>query len=161
MGRLGGFVASLALGLGPCLAPPVAASEPRAGLAALVAVDEGFAPVAAALVPLFMRSTGHEAILQAAPTAALYARLRDGAGYDLLLAADRETPARLVAEGLGQGDSVITYAVAARHDSGETVVQDAVLLRAGVSNPAARAFLDFLESPEAWDVIVSHGFGAH
>ena len=37
--------------------------------------------------------------------------------------------------------------------------QDAVLLTAGEANPAAAAFLDFLKSPEARQVIVSYGYG--
>ncbi len=37
--------------------------------------------------------------------------------------------------------------------------QDAVLLKAGEANPAARAFLEFLKSPEALQVIADHGYG--
>lgn len=37
--------------------------------------------------------------------------------------------------------------------------QDAVLLRAGVDNPAAKALLDYLKSPPAQDLIKSFGYG--
>lgn len=40
------------------------------------------------------------------------------------------------------------------------ILQDAVLLQAGAANPAAVAFLDFLKSPEALEVIASYGYGA-
>ena len=39
------------------------------------------------------------------------------------------------------------------------ISQDAVLLRAGAGNPAARAFLDFLRGPEARAVIEKYGYG--
>jgi len=39
------------------------------------------------------------------------------------------------------------------------ILQDAVLLKAGAANPAAVAFVDFLESPEAIAVINSFGYG--
>jgi molybdate transport system substrate-binding protein len=38
--------------------------------------------------------------------------------------------------------------------------QDAVLLRAGQDNPAAVAFLDFMRSPQAVEVIAAYGYGA-
>lgn len=38
--------------------------------------------------------------------------------------------------------------------------QDAVLLKAGEANPAAKAFLDYLGSPEAAEVIAAYGYGA-
>jgi molybdate transport system substrate-binding protein len=37
--------------------------------------------------------------------------------------------------------------------------QDAVLLKAGENNPAARALMDFLKSPAARDLIRSFGYG--
>ena len=37
--------------------------------------------------------------------------------------------------------------------------QDAVLTRHGQDNPAARAWLDFLASPEAREIISAHGYG--
>jgi len=41
----------------------------------------------------------------------------------------------------------------------EPIRQDAVLLNPGAENPAARAFLDFLRTPEAAQVIDSFGYG--
>ena len=38
--------------------------------------------------------------------------------------------------------------------------QDAVLLKAGEANPAAAAFLEFLKSPEAAEVIAAYGYGS-
>lgn len=39
------------------------------------------------------------------------------------------------------------------------IQQDAVLLKAGADNVAARAFLDFLRTPEARAVLATHGYG--
>ncbi len=39
------------------------------------------------------------------------------------------------------------------------IAQQAVLLKKGEQNPAARAFLDFLKSPEAVKVITGYGYG--
>jgi molybdate transport system substrate-binding protein len=40
------------------------------------------------------------------------------------------------------------------------IAQDAVLLRRGAGNDAARAFMDFLKGPDAAAVKVKHGYGA-
>ncbi|WP_291882568.1 molybdate ABC transporter substrate-binding protein [Maricaulis sp.] len=42
----------------------------------------------------------------------------------------------------------------------DPIRQDAVLLLRGAGNEAARAFLDFLASPEARDIIAAHGYEA-
>lgn len=43
-------------------------------------------------------------------------------------------------------------------DLHEPILQDAVLLKTGADNAAARAFLDFLRSPEALEVIKAFGY---
>lgn len=123
---------------------------------ALVAVDEAFAPAAAALAPLFAAATGHDLRLAIGGLDAIDSRLRAGMAVDVLLAADPFLPTRLAALGLGLAETRLAYAA-----NGPDEPREAILLHPGVDNPAARAFLDFLLSPEAWDVIVAHGFGAH
>ena len=134
------------LALGLALAAPAQAST-------VVAVDPGFAPVARALLGLFADRTGHaDVVLAVAPPAAL-ATLP----ADVLLAADADLPAQLAETGLAAADTLMTYAT----DPVAAGPRDAVLLRPGLADPVARAFLAFLLTPEAWDVIVAHGFGAH
>ena len=77
------------------LAAPVSAGT------TLVAVDEAFAPVAAAMAPLFAATTGHELRLSVGGIDAIDQRLRAGAVLDVLLAADPFLPTRLAAMGLG------------------------------------------------------------
>jgi molybdate transport system substrate-binding protein len=226
---------------------------------ALAAVAANFAEAAEALVPLFREATGHVLVLTTGSTGKLFAQISEGAPFDLLLAADAETPARLVDDGLGVAGSAFTYAVgklalwspdpdrigedgrAALEDEGlrfvaianpelapygvaarealrnmglwdalqpkivmgqnigqtnslvasgaaelgfvalsavlsprtqtrgsrwdvpqelfQPIRQDAVLLAHGADNPAAQAFLDFLQTPDALQVIEAFGYG--
>lgn len=59
----------------------------------------------------FEKDTGHKAVLSFGSTGKLYAQIRNGAPFAVLLAADDETPARLVKEGLGVTGSRFTYAL--------------------------------------------------
>lgn len=131
------------------------ASPLRAGTTT-VAVDPAFAPVAAALTDLFAEQTGHALELSVeAPGALPQTRA------DVLLATDAETPKQLAATGRAEGATVMTYAMGLTGTEAAAKPRDAVLLSQGADNPVALAFLDFLMTSEAWDVIVSHGYGAH
>jgi len=78
---------------------------------ALVAVAANFLNTAETLAERFTQETGHEVILVGGSTGALYARIGHGAEYDVLLAADRERPARLENEALAVSGSRFTYAL--------------------------------------------------
>jgi molybdate transport system substrate-binding protein len=84
----------------------------RAGTAG-VAVAANFAAPAKRLAEQFERRTGHRLRLSAGSTGKLYAQVRGGAPFDALLAADRETPARLERERLAVAGSRFTYAIGA------------------------------------------------
>jgi molybdate transport system substrate-binding protein len=58
----------------------------------------------------FARATGHQALLAPGSTGRFYAQIRNGAPFQLLLAADAETPARLEREGFAVPGSRFTYA---------------------------------------------------
>ena len=58
----------------------------------------------------FARTSGHQAVIVLGSTGKFYAQIRSGAPFELLLAADDETPARLEREGLGVGGTRFTYA---------------------------------------------------
>ena len=74
-----------------------------------VAVAANFTAPMQKIAPLFEAETGHKAVLAFGSTGRFYAQIRNGAPFDLLLAADDETPARLEREGLGASRS--TYAI--------------------------------------------------
>jgi molybdate transport system substrate-binding protein len=58
----------------------------------------------------FQRDTGHRAIVALGSTGKFYAQIRNGAPFEVLLAADSETPRRLEAEGLARPGTRFTYA---------------------------------------------------
>ena len=76
----------------------------------LVAVASNFGPVLAALAPGFQQATGHTLTAAAGPTARLGQQVAAGAPFQVLLAADQATPARLEADGHAVPGSRFTYA---------------------------------------------------
>lgn len=75
-----------------------------------VAVAANFAGPMDLLAARFERDTGHKAVLATGATGKFYAQIRNGAPFEVLLAADAATPARLEAEGLVVAGSRFTYA---------------------------------------------------
>ena len=77
----------------------------------VVAVAANFLSTARAIAEQFETSTGHTVRLAAGSTGQHYAQIRNGAPFDLYLAADREHPQMLVEAGFGGGNTAQTYAV--------------------------------------------------
>ena len=75
-----------------------------------VAVAANFTAPARALAEVFARTTGHEAKLSFGATGAFFTQIKNGAPFDVLLAADNERPARLEKEGDTVAGSRFTYA---------------------------------------------------
>jgi molybdate transport system substrate-binding protein len=88
---------------------PVALSA-RAGEVS-VAVAANFAAPIQKIAAAFERDTGHKAVAAVGSTGRFYAQIRNGAPYQVLLAADDETPARLEQDGAAVAGSRFTYAV--------------------------------------------------
>lgn len=76
-----------------------------------VAVASNFVTTLKALAVDFERNSGHRVLLSAGATGKLYAQIKGGAPFDLLLAADDVTPRRLEAEGHAVVGSRFTYAI--------------------------------------------------
>jgi molybdate transport system substrate-binding protein len=76
-----------------------------------VAVAANFAAPMQKIAAAFERDTGHKALLALGSTGKLHAQVRNGAPFGVLLAADAETPARLVQERLAVDGTRFTYAV--------------------------------------------------
>lgn len=74
-------------------------SAPALAGQAHVAVASNFAAPMKALAAQFERATGHTLTLSTGATGKFYAQIRNGAPFDVFLAADDETPARLMREG--------------------------------------------------------------
>lgn len=90
--------------LGLALGHTVQAAEVR------VAVAANFATPLKALSADFEKASGHTLLLSSGATAKLYAQIKSGAPFDVLLAADTDTPARLEQEGRVVAGSRFTYA---------------------------------------------------
>jgi molybdate transport system substrate-binding protein len=75
-----------------------------------VAVAANFAGPMKALAADFEKATGHKAVLASGATGKFYAQIQSGAPFDVFLAADDETPAKLDKEGATVPGSRFTYA---------------------------------------------------
>jgi molybdate transport system substrate-binding protein len=95
----------LALALLLSLALPAHAGQVQVAAAANLAGP--IQKIAAA----FQRDTGHAAIVALGSTGKFHAQVRNGAPFEVLLAADAETPRRLEAEGLARQNTRFTYAI--------------------------------------------------
>lgn len=75
-----------------------------------VAVASNFTTAARSIAARFQQQSGHRVRLSFGSTGRHYAQIAHGAPFDIFLAADRERPQRLEAEGLAVAGSRFTYA---------------------------------------------------
>lgn len=76
-----------------------------------VAVAANFTAPMQKIAAGFEQDTGHKASLSFGSTGKFYAQIKNGAPFQVLLAADDETPARLEQEGAAVAGSRFTYAI--------------------------------------------------
>ena len=76
-----------------------------------IAVAANFTAPAKLIAADFEKDTGHKALLAFGATGKFYAQISNGAPFEVLLAADDETPARLEQEGAAVTGSRFTYAI--------------------------------------------------
>jgi molybdate transport system substrate-binding protein len=113
-----------------CLLPrPTQAAE------VLAAVATNFAEPMRDLAMRFESETPHTVRITTGSTGKLYAQIRAGAPFDVLLAADQQRPCRLEAEGMAVPGSRFTYALGSivlfSADASKLSGDGAALLRAG------------------------------
>lgn len=94
--------------IGLCLALGVVANAQSADVK--VAVASNFTAPMKVLAQAFEKDTGHRLALSFGATGQFYAQIRNGAPFDVLLAADDETPAKLGAERYAIAGTQFTYA---------------------------------------------------
>lgn len=75
-----------------------------------VAVAANFTAPARAIAAGFEKDTGHKVRLAFGATGKFYTQIKNGAPFEVLVAADEDTPARLVREGAAVAASRFTYA---------------------------------------------------
>src|SRR6478735_10921681 len=76
-----------------------------------VAVAANFTAPMQRIAAAFEADTGHKAVLSFGSTGRFYAQIKNGAPFQVLLAADDETPAKLEQEGMAVAGSRFTYAI--------------------------------------------------
>lgn len=76
-----------------------------------VAVAANFTAPMKLIAANFERDTGHKVLASFGATGKFYAQVQNGAPFDILLAADDQTPARLEKEGAAVAATRFTYAV--------------------------------------------------
>lgn len=121
---------------------------PPAAETVRVAVAANFAHAIDRLAPLFEAQEGHRLVLSTGSTGVLYAQIRQGAPFDVFLAADRERPEKLLNDGLARADSLFVYARGrlALWWPGRNVKDGTALLRRGefthlaLANPATAPY---------------------
>jgi len=93
------------------LAAVLAASWPARPAEVQVAVAANFAEVMQRLAEGFAAATGHQLKLSSGATGKFYSQIVAGAPFEVLLAADDETPRKLVQGGHAVAGSQFTYAI--------------------------------------------------
>lgn len=88
-----------------CLASPAHAD------AVTIAVASNFTAPLQKIAAEFEKETGHKVVPSFGSTGKFYAQIKAGAPFEILLAADNETPARLEKEGAAVAGSSFTYAI--------------------------------------------------
>lgn len=76
-----------------------------------VAVAANFTAPMQKIAADFEKATGHKVVAAYGSTGKFYAQIKNGAPFEVLLAADDETPARLTAENAAVAGSQFTYAI--------------------------------------------------
>lgn len=76
-----------------------------------VAVAANFTAPIKELAPIYEKATGDKLVFSFGATGAFYAQIKNGAPFDVLLAADSKTPAKAVKEGFGVEGTNYTYAI--------------------------------------------------
>lgn len=76
-----------------------------------VAVAANFTAPIQKIAPEFEKETGHRIVPSFGSTGKIYAQIKNGAPFEVLLAADDETPAKLIAENGGVAGTQFTYAL--------------------------------------------------
>lgn len=111
---------------------------------AQVAVAANFAEPVKAIAALLHKTTGHTLKITVGSTGRLYAQIRNGAPFDVLLSADTHAPAQLEADGLAQPGSRFTYAAgklvlwsadATQVDSQGAVLKHGGFRKLAIANP--------------------------
>jgi molybdate transport system substrate-binding protein len=113
-----------------------------------IAVAANFTDAAKEIAQAFEQQSGNRAVLSFGSTGQLFAQITQGAPFEAFLAADEETPRKVVAGGFGLADSVFTYAVGKivvfsttlDLTNGEAVLREGKFQKLAIANPATAPY---------------------
>lgn len=109
-----------------------------------VAVAANFAEPVKAIAAVLEKTTDHKLKITVGATGRLYAQIRNGAPFDVLVSADTQAPAQLEADGLAQPGTRFTYATgklvlwsadAAKVDAQGAVLKSDGFRKLAIANP--------------------------
>lgn len=123
------------------------AARPAAAQTVTVAAASDLQAVFPQVADRYQRETGRAVKVTFGSSGQFFSQIQNGAPFDLFFSADAEYPARLAAAGLGDGTTVVEYAVGrivlwAPNGSpidlraGLSVLRDARVRRIAIANPA-------------------------
>ncbi|MPZ38677.1 MAG: molybdate ABC transporter substrate-binding protein [Rhizobiales bacterium] len=144
-----------------------AALSPVRAEQTLVAVAANFAEVIDELKPAFEKTTGHKLQVTTGSTGKLYAQIKAGAPFQILLSADAATPERLERENDGVAGSRFTYAVGKLTlwsvdpvrigSDGVSALKAADVRHIAIANPSLAPYglaaMETLQSLKLWDAL--------
>ncbi len=120
----------------------------RDAKAVRIAVAANFTePIKEIAVP-FETSTGTKLVLSFGATGQLYAQITQGAPFEILIAADKKTPAKAITDGHAVAGTTFTYAIGklvlfsrtAGLVTGEATLKDAKFAKIAIANPATAPY---------------------
>jgi molybdate transport system substrate-binding protein len=99
--------------IGACLLAALGGLAAQSAMAdeVQVAVAANFAGPFQKIAADFAAQTGHKAVVASGSTGKFYTQIQQGAPFEVLIAADDETPKKLIAEGLAVKGQQFTYAI--------------------------------------------------
>lgn len=113
-----------------------------------VAVAANFTEPSKEIAALFEKAAGHKLVLSFGATGQFYAQITQGAPFEILLSADKATPAKAVAEGHAIKGTEFTYAVGklvlysktAGLVTGEETLKQGKFAKIAIANPGAAPY---------------------
>lgn len=113
-----------------------------------VAVAANFTEPSKEIAQAFEKATGHKTVLSFGATGQFYAQITQGAPFEILVSADRATPAKAIAEGHAVGGTAFTYAVgklvlyskSSGMALGEQTLKEAKFAKLAIANPATAPY---------------------
>jgi len=123
-------------------------ADARTGQEVKLAVAANFTEPAKEIGAAFEKATGNKPVLSFGATGQFYAQITQGAPFEILIAADKATPAKTIKEGHGVDGTAFTYAIgklvlyskANGVTLGEAVLKEGKFNKIAIANPATAPY---------------------